>query len=269
MADRVLPGPVDSTACVREAVCIHTRKIFDSCKDKDCVEDLQVYPTVDTQAAVLAACSIRPRRAELLGVRLDVDEISFNRGFYTVDVRYFYKIRGEAYPSSQEVEGLAVFDKRVILFGSEGCAKSFSSDDPTACGTGSANGLPIAVIDAVDPIALRMSIADEVLPPAEIPCDIPSCVSEQFDSPIAMNGNTRQWLVTLGQFSIIRLERDVQLLMPSYDYCMPEKECPGSSEDDPCTLFGRIRFPLEEFYPPDDCPCSDHECYRAVAEALN
>lgn len=35
MADKVLPGPVDEAACIKEAVCIHTRKIFDSCKDKD------------------------------------------------------------------------------------------------------------------------------------------------------------------------------------------------------------------------------------------
>jgi hypothetical protein len=35
MADRVLPGPVDSAACIREAVCVHTKKIFDSCRDKD------------------------------------------------------------------------------------------------------------------------------------------------------------------------------------------------------------------------------------------
>ena len=45
MADRVMPGPVDDAACIREAVCIHTRKIFDSCRDKDCIEDLRVYPT--------------------------------------------------------------------------------------------------------------------------------------------------------------------------------------------------------------------------------
>ena len=44
MADRVAPGPVDSSACIREAVCIHTKKIFSSCRDKDCVEDLYVYP---------------------------------------------------------------------------------------------------------------------------------------------------------------------------------------------------------------------------------
>jgi len=41
---------------------------------------------------------------------------------------------------------------------------------------------------------------------------------------------------------------------------MPEKECIGNSDDDPCTLFSRVRFPVEEFYPPDTIPCC--ECYR-------
>ena len=44
MADRVVPGPVESSASIREAVCINTKKIFDSCRDKDCVDDLRVYP---------------------------------------------------------------------------------------------------------------------------------------------------------------------------------------------------------------------------------
>lgn len=35
MPDKVMPGPVQDTACIREAVCIHTKKIYDSCKDKD------------------------------------------------------------------------------------------------------------------------------------------------------------------------------------------------------------------------------------------
>ena len=31
---------------LREALSIHTRKITDSCRDKDCIEDLRVYLTV-------------------------------------------------------------------------------------------------------------------------------------------------------------------------------------------------------------------------------
>ena len=70
MADRVAPGPVEKSACIKEAVCIHTRKIFDSCRDKDCVEDLRVYPTCDSQAYIDSAFSVRPRSAELLYVHV-------------------------------------------------------------------------------------------------------------------------------------------------------------------------------------------------------
>ncbi len=35
MSERVLPGPIEDLCGVREAVCIHTRKIYDSCRDKD------------------------------------------------------------------------------------------------------------------------------------------------------------------------------------------------------------------------------------------
>ena len=43
---------------------------------------------------------------------------------------------------------------------------------------------------------------------------------------------------------------------------MPEKECIGSTEDDPCTMFSRIRFPVEEFFPPDSIESCDD--YRSL-----
>ena len=42
MADRVTAGPKESPASIREAVCVNTRKIFDSCRDKVCVDGLRV-----------------------------------------------------------------------------------------------------------------------------------------------------------------------------------------------------------------------------------
>ena len=34
-------------------------------------------------------------------------------------------------------------------------------------------------------------------------------------------------------------------------YCLPEKECSDPGGDDPCELFRRITFPVDEFFPPD------------------
>ena len=57
MPENGMPGPVCDLSSVREAVCIHTHKIFDSCRDKDCVEDLRFYPTASAQE-VLSACQM-------------------------------------------------------------------------------------------------------------------------------------------------------------------------------------------------------------------
>ena len=62
MIDRVDPAQ----SCIREAVCIHTKKIYDSCRDKDCVEDLRVYPTRSSQAVLDRTASVRGTKAELL-----------------------------------------------------------------------------------------------------------------------------------------------------------------------------------------------------------
>ena len=142
MAERVAPGPANPNAVIREAVSINTRKIFDSCRDKDCIDDLRVYPTESSQTYIENALSVRPRSAELLYCAVNVEPISFNRGYYTVDCSYFYRIVGETFPGGQSIQGLAVFDKRAMLFGSEGSVKSFSSQDPNP--TVDTDDLPIA-----------------------------------------------------------------------------------------------------------------------------
>lgn len=43
---------------------------------------------------------------------------------------------------------------------------------------------------------------------------------------------------------------------------MPDKACQGSSEDDPCSMFSRIHFPIDEFFPPD-CITPDAD-YRSL-----
>ena len=263
MADRVVAGPLEGSANIREAVSVNTRKIFDSCRDKDCVEDLRVFPTASSQSYIENALSVRPKNAELLYVDVSVEPVAFNRGYYTVDATYFYRLVGETFPAGQPVTGLAVFDKRVMLFGSLGSVKSYSSDSvlPIA----DIDDLPIAVVNSVDPICLHCKLSDsKCLMPTELESRaIPAAITAAFSEPLILTDTARRWFATIGQFSIIRLERDTQLLIPAYDYSMPEKECPGTvTEDDPCSLFSRIRFPMEEFFPPDSINAS--EDYRSL-----
>ena len=260
MADRVSAGPVESPASIREAVCVNTRKIFDSCRDKDCVDDLRVYPTESSQTYIENALNIRPKSAQLLSVDVNVEPVSFNRGYYTVDCTYFYAITGETFPSGQQISGLCVFDKRVMLFGSVGSVRTFRSDGNAEA----AVDLPVAVVSAVDPICLHCKLCEsETVIATELEHrSIPEEIRSFFSERLVFNDTARRWFATIGQFSIVRLERDTQLVVPAYDYCMPEKECPGTITDDPCTLFSRIHFPVEEFFPPDSL--SEAEDYRSL-----
>ena len=135
MAENGMPGPVCDLSSVRESVCIHTRKIFDSCRDKDCIEDLRFYPTAAAQQVLSGCQMIRGGTAELLYVYTDVEPVTFNRGFYSIDMRFFYRVSLQAAtgsPRYTEIEGLCVFDKRVILYGGEGGAKVFTSQMPSS-----------------------------------------------------------------------------------------------------------------------------------------
>ena len=59
MPEKVVPGPVEDACGVREAVCIHTRKIYDSCRDKDCIEDLRFYPKLQYVDVINHALSVK------------------------------------------------------------------------------------------------------------------------------------------------------------------------------------------------------------------
>ena len=92
MPEKVSPGPLRGNPPPREAVCIHTRKVYDSCRDKECLQDLRVYLTGTSQTLLDSAINVKPQSAQLLWTYIDVEPISYNRGFYTVDVKYFYRV---------------------------------------------------------------------------------------------------------------------------------------------------------------------------------
>jgi len=262
MPDKAAPAASEETRAVTDMVNVDIPQIYDSCRDKDCVDDLRIYPTASSQQSIENALSVRPHGAELLYVDVRVAPISFNRGHYTVDCTYFYRMTGETFPAAQTVTGLAIFDKRVILFGSLGSVKSFYSNNSSPAIV--TDELPTAVVNAVDPIALTMRLADadSAQPGESENRTIPAYIAAAFDEPLVLSDSVRRWYTTVGQFSIVRLMRDSQLTIPAYDYSMPGKSCPGSHDDDPCALFGRIDFPVSEFFPPD--VVDDSPDYRSL-----
>ena len=61
---------------LRQAMSIHTQKITDACRDKDCIEDLRVYLTTGSQALLDSCASVRVRCAELLYSSIEVETVA-------------------------------------------------------------------------------------------------------------------------------------------------------------------------------------------------
>jgi hypothetical protein len=131
----------------------------------------------------------------------------------------------------------------------------------------------VSVVEVLDPMVLSSKVREV----CDCSCkevalsQIPSGICQLFDEDLVLSGESRRLYVTLGQFSIVRLERDAPLIVPVLDYSIPTKECsdtPGCAED-PCELFSRIPFPEQQFAPrgcdsQEDDSCS---CYTTTADS--
>ena len=124
----------------------------------------------------------------------------------------------------------------------------------------------VSMVEVLDPMVLSsrlISGSGQDIGPFPLPEPVREC----FDGDLVISGNGLQLLVTLGQFSIIRLQRPVQLVVPVLDYSIPTKECSdsvGCNAEDPCELFSRIPFPTKQFTP-TGCDSrsrdDDHHCH--------
>jgi hypothetical protein len=120
---------------------------------------------------------------------------------------------------------------------------------------------PTAVVEVLEPMVLSSKIREVCNDKCRDDCalQIPAEIKCLFDDELVLSGERRRLYVTLGQFSIIRLERDAQLVVPVLDYAIPTKEycdAPGCTED-PCEMFSRIPFPASQFAPND---CDNNTC---------
>ena len=104
----------------QQTQAIHTRKITDSCRDKDCIEDLRVYLTRGSQAILDSCSGAKVRCAQLLYTYIDVEPVAFDRNHYCIDVTFFYRILADAVVGAGRpaaLHGVAQFSKRAVLCG--------------------------------------------------------------------------------------------------------------------------------------------------------
>lgn len=223
----------------KEAACIDAMRVFDSCSAQDCLEDLELTFEPTSVDVINEAQFVKVKCIETQNATFVIDPVPFNRGFYTVDVNLTFRTELEAYENASEapdvVYGTANFTKRVILYGSDGNTQRFMSNSgavgalpapTTGCASCCDNGtLPVAAISIASPMCLDANLI-------------------QGETPDDNNTVT----VTIGIFAIIQLMRPVPIMIPAYDYCVPESEC-ASNTDTPCELFSKIQFPTSEFFP--------------------
>jgi hypothetical protein len=244
----------------KEAVCIDAKRVYDSCSDKDCFE-AQITFNDEDQTTINNSTAVKCRGAELYNVFIDVEPVQFNRGFYAVDITFCFHVVLEAFETPcgkpHVVCGVTSYNKKVILYGSEGNVKIFSSEfennaDDEQLQT--RTNLPRAVVEAVDPITLAAKLIDSDCPTE---CaQLPKAFTSRLHGSVGLVTAQKSVYVTLGLFSIVKIERNVQMLIPAYDFCIPDKEC-ASNNGDPCELFKSLKFPTNEFYPPRFCEPDD------------
>lgn len=250
---------------LRQAMAVHTRKITDSCRDKDCVEDLRIYLTATSQQTLESAGNVRVRSAELLYTYIDVEPVAFDRNHYCIDITFYYRVLADAVVGAcrpAALSGLAAFSKRAVLCGEDSRAHIFTSDTRIGeldAATLASHNRPTAVVEVLDPMVLSSKVREscECGNAEAVTVQIPQGIRALFDEELVLTGNKRLF-VTLGQFSIVRLERDVQLIVPMVEYAIPTKECSDGGAcctEDPCEMFSRIPFPAQQFSP-QGCDCA-------------
>ena len=203
---------------ISEAVCIDTKRIYDSCVSKDCLEDLRVTFCDESQRLIDNAVTVKTRDCDIVAVSIDVEEVPFNRGYYSVDINFYFRLRFDTYAAPcttpQVAVGYTNFEKKCILFGSEGNVKIFTSNvasEELDCPEAPQYTNPVAKVQAVDPVVLSTDVVD--VHQCHVCCctTFPQSVLDAMhNAPIASNGS-KAVLVTLGLFSIVQLARDVQI----------------------------------------------------------
>lgn len=240
-------------------VCIDTRRVLDSCRDRDCFEDTRVYLTARGEEILASSSNVRTRDARILFANIVVEEVPFNCGFFRIIIRYYVEVEFESclgVGRSHTFKGLAVLDKEVVLYGGEGRAISFTST-PTRgiCDIyNPKNALtndPVAIVETVEPVVLGTRVSECNCP---CPCgggdynELPDGIRDCLGEELVVSSTGPRILVSFGLFSVIRIERNAQLLVQATDYSVPDKECTAATNNDnPCALFRTIAFPTNQF----------------------
>ena len=214
---------------------IMARQVLDARRSRDCLEDLQVFFNEDDQALIQSCASIQAVDARVEDVSFGIQPVPLNNGCFTVDCNFTILVRCNVFMVGSEepieLTGRTSFLKRCILFGGCGGVQTFSSDST------SSQDIPVATVQVSQPVVLQLFITD---------------CPDKINVQPGVDNTTSKRLVfaTIGVFSVISLERNIQLTIPVLRAGAPPRQCTiGEFTEDPCQLFRRAAFPANKFCP--------------------
>lgn len=255
------------------ACCIDTYRIYDSCRNQECLEEMRIHVTDEGQRILDSANAIRVKNVQVLWTKIDTEEMPFNKGYFQINIRYYFHCVLDCCTglgTGQDVAGLGAWDKSVLLYGGEGNVAVFKSDvqadsfcPAVKARVHQSTNLPRAVVEVAEPVALRLNVLERsacqgygtsVVDANCIPEHICACYEGRFSES---GCGTKVCFLSLGLFSLVRMERPAQLVIPACDSCIPAEESKCELPyTDPCALFRSMEFPVKEFYP----EMKDHSC---------
>ena len=264
-----------ASSCGKESVVIDTMHVLDSCRDRDCYEDVRVYLTPIGRELINRTATVRTVDAKIIGTAISVDEVPFNCGFFQISIRFYIRLKNEACVcagTTRDFYSLAIVQKSVVLYGGEGSTTVFRSSQAGGfccidCTLEGSVSTPTAVVEAAAPVILasRVVCCDASANGSSgcgcscdchnsCACDvaesIPAAIADQFGECLALSGEDggNRLYVSIGIFSVVRLERPAQYLISATEHSVPDKEChPAVTEENPCCLFRTMAFPTAAF----------------------
>lgn len=235
--------------------CIIALKVYDSCRQQDCLDSDELGPARAAHNDCINENHFRegeiinpPDNAAAVTIdRLRIKKIiivekranAFKRGFWDVDLKYVFEYRltfreadGEEIGS---IKANSIFNKRVTLFGSIGSDIVISTDlFGERCDESPMIGADPFVLVEAKPVALAAKLRHSRCRNSR---------GEEFYS------SPNEVIVTIGLFTIIKLFRIVQLMVESKGFCIPG-ECEEQQPVNICEFFERMDFPMDIFAPP-------------------
>ena len=199
-------------------------RVYDSCSDKDCLEDLRVYFTERDQM-VDRPCGQRPgeKSRRLLTTYIDVEALPFNRGYYSCDLTFFFEVQVECLFRSRRALHHRLRRRRVPETGDpvwqRGQVSRYSTANsvttPRPPGDAVPAMLPRCSVQVAEPIVLSAQLMDA--------CDRCNCgcacvlrlLLQLYSGPASATGTAgtsattndgKIVYVTIGIFTIVQLD---------------------------------------------------------------